>query len=168
MSEEAKTAITIAKHILFVRTYLDRLANTLVMRGLLHDASKTNDDEFDGFVKIGKISRTYPYGSDEYKQSMRDNKDVIDLHYSRNPHHPEHHKNGVADMSLIDIIEMVCDWKAASEVYGKTSFEDSLKISIERFGLTSEQEYLVKLIAKELKKGEPNALHSMSTRASLG
>jgi hypothetical protein len=30
-------------------------------------------------------------------------------HYENNRHHPEHFKNNIDDMNLIDLIEMLCD-----------------------------------------------------------
>ena len=36
-------------------------------------------------------------------------------HYRHNAHHPEHYEDGVAGMDLLDLVEMFCDWKAASE-----------------------------------------------------
>jgi hypothetical protein len=49
-------------------------------------------------------------------------------------------------MNLLDIIEMICDWKAASDTYGQISFLESLEIQKKRYNLTSEQWYLIQKV----------------------
>jgi hypothetical protein len=39
-------------------------------------------------------------------------------------------------MSLLDLLEMACDWKAASEMTPGGSFENSIKHNAERFGMS--------------------------------
>lgn len=149
-TEEAKTIITILRHNRLVAAYLIQIANALEKRAIGHDASKFRLDEFNGFVQINRIAREHEYGSEEYRKSLREHKDVIGLHFSRNRHHPEHHEHGIGDMSLIDLIEMVCDWKAASVTYGQTSLEKSLEIQIKRFGLDSLDLHVIRLALEEL------------------
>ena len=151
LSEEITTLTTILKHKGLVQKYLHTLSQELEVRAIAHDLSKLGIDEFNGFVAINRVAREHPYGSKEYKASLKDN-DVIDLHFSRNPHHPEYHDALVTDMGLLDIIEMVCDWKAACVTYGKTTLLEALEVQIERFGLTKEQLYLIKLIIEEIEK----------------
>jgi hypothetical protein len=38
-----------------------------------------------------------------------------DAHYKTNTHHPEHFNNDVSKMTLVDIIEMFCDWVTENE-----------------------------------------------------
>lgn len=147
MSDEVATLRTIVAHRAFVSSYLNRFADAMNVRALEHDLSKLLVEEFDGFVSINKIAREHPYGSEEYRAALKDNA-VIDLHFFRNRHHPEFHDAQVAGMGLLDIIEMVCDWKAAGEVYGMTSFRDALQIQVERFGLTERQVWLINMIAE--------------------
>lgn len=151
IEDQVKTIITIKRHITLVQKFLVSLAKQLEKRAIEHDVSKFNEDEFFGFVQINRVAREHKYGSDEYRASLNAvEPNPIKLHYSRNSHHPEYHKNGVSDMSLIDIIEMVIDWKAASLTYGQSSLEESLEVSIKRFRLNPEQVYLVRLIVREL------------------
>lgn len=150
ISDEINTIITIHRHIVLVQRYLQRIAIELQERWQVHDISKLSPDEFYGFVEINRTAREYPYNSEEYKKSIKDN-NAVELHYLRNSHHPEYYSNGINDMSLIDIIEMVCDWKAASETYKQTSFEDSLKIQRDRFKLEDKHVYLIELIAEAIK-----------------
>jgi hypothetical protein len=149
LTEETKTLLTILRHQALVRKYLLQLAKALEARALVHDLSKLQLDEFSGFVEIQQIARQHKLDSPEYKASI--NHQAVQLHLARNPHHPEYHDDGIYDMSLLDLIEMVTDWKAAGETYGKTSLEESLPIQKERFKMTDEQYRLIQLIAEDLR-----------------
>ncbi len=146
LSQETKTIATIMRHTRIIQFLLRSLAANLERRSDLHDLSKWSLDELEGFVEINYILRNYEFGSQEYKDSLKDNK-AIDLHFSRNRHHPEYHPNGVSDMSLIDFIELVVDWRAANMSYGDISWKKSVDIQIDRFKLAPEQIYLVKMIS---------------------
>jgi len=149
LSPEIAALVTIQRHITTVQKHLNKFVARLQQRSIEHDLSKLSKDEFAGFVEVNQIARLHPYGSQEYKDSLKGNQ-TIALHFSRNSHHPEYHPNSVNDMTILDWIELVTDWKAASETYGNTSFNDSLEIQRKRFKLTDAQMWLVKLIAKEL------------------
>lgn len=154
LSIELKALLETLEHNITVQKNLGKLSSSLEARSTTHDASKLSLDEFEGFVGVKLIARKFPYGSKQYEESLKDNK-AIELHFSRNPHHPEHYPNGMADMSLLDIIEMVCDWKATNEVRlrkqaTEISWEDSLGVQRKRFDLTDSQMWLIRLIAKEI------------------
>jgi hypothetical protein len=59
---------------------------------------------------------------------------VIEHHYAANDHHPEHYPNGIAGMSLLSLIEMLADWKAAGERTREGSMRQSLEVNRRRFG----------------------------------
>lgn len=147
MDDETKTLITIIRHINLVRFNLNKIAHRLKEKATVHDSSKYSIDEFEGFKEINRIAREHPFGSKEYKDSIKNNQAVA-LHYSRNTHHPEHYQDGIDGMNLLDIIEMVADWKAASDTYGLTTFKESLEIQKGRYKLTSEQWYMINKIAE--------------------
>lgn len=151
LTEETKTLLTILRHQALVRRYLFRLVSQLQERALLHDLSKLQLDEFTGFVEINRVAREHKFGSPEYKASLGTN-EAVKLHLSRNSHHPEFYRDGIKDMSLLDLVEMVIDWLAASETYGQISFGESLQIQKERFGMSDEQYRLIQLIAEEVKR----------------
>ena len=69
-------------------------------------------------------------------------------HYANNRHHPEHHKNGVDDMTLIDVLEMLIDWKAASERHNDGNILKSIEKNADRFGLSPQ---LVKILENTAK-----------------
>jgi hypothetical protein len=63
-------------------------------------------------------------------------KPALDHHYCVNRHHPEHFVDGVGGMNLIDVIEMLSDWKASSERHEDGDLRKSLEIQRERFNLS--------------------------------
>ena len=68
-------------------------------------------------------------------------KPMLDHHYARNSHHPEHYENGVNGMDLFDVLEMVCDWKAASERGEESSI--NLKAACDRFGIDAQMQEVI-------------------------
>ena len=96
-------------HIARVRERLNVIIRILNKRAAMHDDSKLEEPELSLWKKMD-IEKRYPYGSSEYLEKIQRNKKVFQLHYLKNRHHPEHYANGVRDMTLIDIIEMLCDW----------------------------------------------------------
>ncbi len=71
-------------------------------------------------------------------------------HYENNEHHPEFHKDGINGMTLIDLIEMLCDWKASSERHENGDIFKSLKINTERFQISPQLLSILENTAKEL------------------
>ena len=120
-------------HIKQVRVFTDRLAEAIIDRGCYHDFSKLREPEksiFDEFTP--KLAET-TYGSLEYKKYLNEMKVALDHHYADNRHHPEHHINGVHDMNLVDLIEMLCDWKAATMRHNDGDIMKSIEFNQERF-----------------------------------
>lgn len=150
LPSEMAALVTIERHIRTVQRFFTVITNKLNQRSMQHDLSKLNKDEFTGFVEVNQIARTHPYPSPEYTKSLKNNK-TIELHFSRNSHHPEFYPNGIEDMSFCDILEMVIDWKAASETYGNTDMETVLLTQQERFDLKEKHIWLIRLILEELK-----------------
>lgn len=141
---------TIAAHRDLVRLGLLALSQDLERRSLAHDLSKLSPDEFAGFSRINRIAREHPFGSDEYRASMRLESETIRLHYSRNSHHPEHHPSP-KEMGFLDIVEMVCDWRAAYLVYGSQgTWTENIQRQAERYGpsFTAAQWWLVEQVAE--------------------
>lgn len=139
------TLRTMIAHITHVRAGLERAADDLRRRSLLHDLSKLSADEFEGFTRINRAAREHSYGSEEYRAGLRVEKPTIDLHYSRNSHHPEHHEAQLPTwaephlcraeaMGWLDLVEMVCDWRAAYLAYGSQgTWEENINRQRERY-----------------------------------
>lgn len=127
------------KHIKRIDELLDEFAIELMRRGNVHDNSKFTPEEqgpLDEMQRLIDIEGQAPYGTPEYSRRTALLKTMIDHHYARNNHHPEHYEDGVDGMDLFDIIEMFCDWKAASE-RGEESHMN-LSYSKERFKISDQ------------------------------
>ncbi len=101
----------------------------------MHDMSKTLSPEKDGYDQYTPLLSTLEYGSQEYKDALVEMKSFIDHHYSHNSHHPEYYRDGINGMNLLDLLEMVCDWKAAGErhIDKPGNIVKSIEINTERF-----------------------------------
>jgi hypothetical protein len=105
-------------HRVAVRGSLDAVANMLRVRGKNHDKSKLSDEELPYFAAASSL-KTLKYGSREYQSALAQLGPALTHHYCNNRHHPEHFDNGIPDMNLIDIIEMLCDWNCAAARHGE-------------------------------------------------
>ncbi len=114
MSDYDSTAETL-RHIHRVRDHLNTVIAALLERGRVHDASKFSEVEKPVLDNIYPRLRGLSYGSPEYMVLVREAWPGLQHHYRHNAHHPEHYEDGVAGMDLLDLVEMFCDWKAASE-----------------------------------------------------
>lgn len=126
------------EHIARVRLYLWEFTHALTERGREHDKSKLESPEKEAFDEVTPLLRELTYGSDEYKAATAKLGDALKHHYAANSHHPEHYPNGIEGMTLLDVVEMFCDWKAASERHANGDFRRSIQISSERFGMSEQ------------------------------
>lgn len=97
------------EHIQSVRRLLNKFADILKYKGEIHDQSKLEEPEVYGWAAMD-LEERYNYGSPEYYDKLRRFAEVFRHHYMVNSHHPEHFKNPEYEMTLIDMIEMLCDW----------------------------------------------------------
>jgi hypothetical protein len=134
-TEEFDSCQEVLKHTKMVRDYLTLIIKKLEERGNNHDASKMESPEVEIFATYTpKLSKS-TYGGEEYKKFLEEMKPALDHHYAVNRHHPEHFKNGVADMNLVDLVEMICDWKAATRKHRDGNILKSLEINSKRFNM---------------------------------
>jgi len=127
-----------------------QVINYLQGRAICHDASKFTADEFDSFAEVTPGLKDLTYGSEEYKEQLRKIKPAITIHYQRNRHHPEHFAGGIADMTLIDLMEMLADWRAAGERHKGGDLRASIEMNAERFGYNDTLKRLLLLTASSL------------------
>jgi hypothetical protein len=80
-----------------------------------HDASKLCPPEKQMFDAWRPMLDANAVDSPAYKNALVAMGDALQHHHKANRHHPEHFENGIAGMTLIDLVEMVCDWSAASK-----------------------------------------------------
>lgn len=126
------------EHIGKVRRYLQQMRIEIHCRGVEHDRSKFLSPEKEIFDAVTPKLKTLTYGSDEYKAALVEMGEALTHHYANNSHHPEHFENGVNGMSLFDVMEMLCDWKAASERHADGNLGKSLEINRVRFGISDQ------------------------------
>ena len=122
------------QHIRQVRVFIERIAEAIIDRGDYHDYSKLQSPEKEIFDEYTPKLAETTYGSEEYKTYLEEMKAALNHHYSKNRHHPEYHPNGVHDMNLVDLIEMLCDWKAATMRHNDGNIIESIELNQERFG----------------------------------
>ena len=103
------------RHIHRVRDHLNTVIATLLERGRVHDASKFSAVEKPILDTIYPKLRGLSYGTPPYVELVKEAWPGLQHHYKHNTHHPEHYEEGIAGMDLFDLVEMFCDWKAASE-----------------------------------------------------
>jgi len=139
------------EHIFRVRELLNAVRCEIMQREADHDASKMLSPEVETFDIYTEKLKDCTYGSDEYKQYLAEMKPALDHHYEHNRHHPEWHSQGIDGMNLIDIMEMLADWKAAGERHANGSIARSLEVNKERFGLSDQ---LVKILANTVEHME--------------
>lgn len=129
--EECKLATI--EHINTVRKYIRFFTDKLTDRGEKHDASKLTDAELPYFAEHTDNLNKIEYGSDEYKAELEALMPALEHHYAENLHHPEHWPNGISDMSLWDLVEMLCDWKASTKRQKSGNILKSIDLNAERF-----------------------------------
>lgn len=169
-----------SRHRDFVRLALTLVQQAVERRAVEHDASKMLDDEFAGFARINAVARTCKFGTPEYKASIQAERGTVDLHFSRNSHHPERPtllgesaetERGLPDdftywaardgarMTFLDVIEMVCDWWGARLGYAdsRMTWKESVAMNLESKGkyLSEWQIALVHEVAAFLEAADP-------------
>lgn len=136
------------KHINNVREYIFYFTDILRDRAMDHDKSKLNHPEVKIFTEYTSKLAEVTYGSDKYKEFLREMKPALDHHYAKNRHHIEHYKNGIEDMTLIDIIEMFCDWKAATLRHNDGNLLKSIDINEKRFKINPQLSQIFRNMAE--------------------
>ena len=140
-----------ASHIRRVGELVADCTHDLTKRAVVHDASKWSAEEWPYFEEATPKLAGLTYGTPEYKASLQSIRPAIDHHNAANAHHPEHHADGINGMSLLDLLEMLCDWKAAGERHADGGcIVRSLTHNRERFGITPQLEQVLLNTAKQL------------------
>lgn len=126
------------RHIETVRNFLNTVIKELLHRQENHDQSKFELEERERFDVYTPKLREITFGSEEYFQCLKEIKPALDHHYSKNRHHPEYFDNGILGMNLIDLIEMVVDWKSSTMRHNDGDVYNSIEINQKRFGYSDE------------------------------
>lgn len=130
----AECQVETIKHIENVRKYIRIFTDALTNRAVRHDSTKLESPEVEVFAEFTPKLAGSTYGSEEYNGFLREMNVALQHHYASNRHHPEHFTKGIDDMTLVDIVEMLCDWKAASLRQNDGNLLKSIEINASRFG----------------------------------
>jgi len=154
LEEQATNAQTL-EHIQNVRNLINIAVRELLHRAEIHDVSKLGDLERQTFVEFTPKLKNSTYGSDEYHGFLREMKPALDNHYANNRHHPEFFGElGVDGMNLIDLLEMILDWRAATMRHANGDLHRSIEINTERFKLSPQLVQILKNTVRDLKLNE--------------
>lgn len=159
--EEQQFRLDTTAHIVKVQEILNQFTTQLHERGVNHDASKFSMKEAPLFAKHTAELSTLTYMSPEYLKSLDNLKLALNHHYKENRHHPEYHIYKYAKagtnvvrqantdwMNLIDVMEMLADWRAASLRHADGDIMTSIEKNQERFGYDNGVKELMKNTAR--------------------
>ena len=138
MSEDYSSLNDTLDHKRLVSHYMNLVIKDLIERAEKHDDTKMESDEVEYFDEYTPKLKGCTYGSPEYLEFLEHLKPALDHHYSRYRHHPEHFPNGIKGMDLVDLIEMICDWKASSLRMQNGNILLSIDKNQDRFGYGKE------------------------------
>ncbi len=139
----------------------------LETRGYIHDRSKLQKPEKPIFDEFTPKLKGCTYGSEEYKGFLKGMGVALEHHYKNNRHHPEHFiyyecngcfkrfyeepkvcdvcgytqfqiRSDITQMNLIDLIEMLMDWKAATLRHADGDILRSIELNQKRFEYSDE------------------------------
>ena len=142
--------LSIQAHRQKVRKYIRFFTDRLTTRGERHDLSKLEEPELSLFAQYTDALKDLTYGSQEYYKNLQALRPALEHHYAANRHHPEHWKNGISEMTLVDIIQMICDWKASSERQKDGNLLLSIEKNAERFNIDDQLKQILINTAKIL------------------
>lgn len=135
---ELEVELDTRKHIERVQYYMGIVIDELLNRSRNHDKTKLGPEEFPYFCKVHGKLKTSVYGSEEYKEFLKELGPALSHHYNSYGHHPEHYANGINGMDLCDLVEMFCDWMAATERHNNGNIHKSIDHNRSRFGMESQ------------------------------
>lgn len=136
--EEKATNYDTYKHIHRITELLHKMVKLLLDRAIDHDQCKLSSPEVEIFTEYTDKLSKLTYGSPEYEECRKQLGPALEHHYAHSRHHPEHFANGINDMDLIDILEMICDWKASSERHNNGNINKSIEINAKRFNIDTQ------------------------------
>jgi hypothetical protein len=144
MPEHYDSKLDTNKHRFFVRMLMYEIAKDIMERADHHDDSKLLPPEKELFDEYTPKLKGCTYGSPEYNEFLKGLKQALDHHYAENRHHPEHFPEGMNGMNLVDMVELICDWFAATMRHDDGDINKSLQINKKRFNMDEQTVTLLK------------------------
>lgn len=146
--DKYETMVETYKHKQLVGTLMMQLVEKIQKRALNHDNSKLEDPEVEIFAEYTPKLAGCTYGSEEYNQYLKEMKVALDHHYAVSRHHPEHFPDGILGMDIVDLLEMICDWKASTMRHNDGNILTSIDKNQVRFGYSTDLAQVLKNTAK--------------------
>ena len=138
------------EHIQSVQNHIMEFIRRMMNRAVEHDKSKLEEPEKEYWDKYTPLLAELEYGSPKYQASLDALEPALKHHYAKNSHHPQHYPEGINDMTLMDIVEMFCDWKAATERQNDGNIRKSLAHNKKRFSISPQLHKIFLNTVKEL------------------
>lgn len=135
-------------HMKLVNEILAKFIKELIDRGINHDRSKLLEPEKSAFDNVTTKLKNCEYNSEEYKNNLKELGPALEHHYRNNDHHSEFYENGINDMDLLSLLEMVADWKAASERNRGGNIFDSINKNRLRYKISDQLTGILKNTAE--------------------
>jgi hypothetical protein len=126
------------RHSLRVAELMAEPIKELIDRSVHHDLSKTREPELATYDQFAPRLREATYGTAEHAALVAAMGEGLRHHYAHNRHHPEHFPDGIDGMTLVDLIEMLADWKAATERGRDGDPARTVRLNCERFGVSAQ------------------------------
>lgn len=137
-------------HIADVKGILADISRELQHRGKWHDYSKFSPEEQKVFSSVLDNTENVRYGSPEYEKRKKLLAPALEHHYKENRHHPEHFTNGISDMTLVDLLEMLADWKAATKRHKDDNIETSIELNAKKYNIDKQLKQILLNTIKEM------------------
>lgn len=127
------------EHILRIQELMHGVIKIFIDKCDRHDRSKLSYVEKSTFDKFTPLLKKSEYGSEEYKGFLKEMGVALKHHYESNKsHHPDLLPDGINSMTLFDLVEMIVDWKAATERHDTGDVNKSIKVNKARFNMTDQ------------------------------
>jgi len=143
-TKESKTVHDIKLHKERVKSKMNIFIADLCNRAVKHDDSKLEPPEINGFEEMDREPR-YKYGTSEYFDKMHRYEWIFKHHYKINRHHPDHFPNKINDMTLVDLIEFLCDiFSYKKDNISLSAAKDLVEEHIRRFNISEDLSTILK------------------------
>lgn len=130
---------------------MSSLSREVMSRGNEHDQSKYGPEEFPHYAAAIDDFEKHPYGSEGYYKAKEALGPSVVHHYANNRHHPEHFENGIEGMNLIDLVEMLVDWKSATQNHPENpgDLAKSMRILGEKYKISPQLHQIIYNTARD-------------------
>lgn len=140
------------EHKLGVCYFMNLISALINSRAMTHDNSKNDEKEYKYYKMANSVNRNDFKTYEEYIDYVKPTLDKgLKHHYEFNRHHPEHFDNGVDDMNLVDIIEMITDWKVSIEQNGKDLYEE-IEYNFDKYNVSEQLRKIILNTYKYIEK----------------